>query len=62
MTEVVSNIVDSLSTVLSEEKVYNISSICVKYGLGDGQGYSTPESKYKIYSRCISAEGQKVHH
>ncbi|HEY9257514.1 hypothetical protein [Chitinophaga sp.] len=48
MKQSVLNIVDSVAGVLAGEvKAHSIEGICQSYGLGDGQGYFSPASKYK---------------
>jgi hypothetical protein len=42
------NIIDSIASVLSDEKAYNIPKICMKYDLGIGEDYTSPSSKFKF--------------
>lgn len=54
MSRQIENIVDSVATVLSAEKAYNIPAVCGKYNLGDGHDYSSPSSKFKYIQSLIS--------
>ncbi len=53
MSRNIENIVDSIASVLSDEKAYNIPVVCARYNLGNGDNYSSPGSKYKFLKSLI---------
>lgn len=55
MSKSIENIIESIASVLSNEKAYKIPAVCKKYNLGDGEDYSSPGSKHK-YLKSILLE------
>ena len=42
-----------IASVISEQKAYNVPSVCCRYGLDDGTGEEAFQSKYKYVMRRV---------
>jgi very-short-patch-repair endonuclease len=57
LEQTIIDIIDKVSSVLSDEKAYNIDGVCLKYDISIKEAYSSPESKQKyIYGNLINKD------